>query len=93
MKDGFQWSSAATKAFEMLKGKMSSTPVLALTDFEQPFEIETDAASYGIGAVLQQNRHHIAFISKKLGPRWQKLFIYEKELLAIILRYKNGNNI
>ena len=42
---------------------MSSTLVLALPDFEQPFEIETDGANYGIGAVLQENRHPIAFIS------------------------------
>jgi len=83
-KDGFQWDTAATNAFEKLKEKMSSTPVLALPNFDQPFEIETDAASCGIGAVLQQNRHPIAFISKKLGPRWQRLSVYEKELLAIV---------
>jgi len=55
-----------------------------LPDFSLPFEIETDASSYGRGAVLEQNRHSIAFISKKLGPRWQNLSVYEKELLAII---------
>jgi len=83
-KDGFHWDSTATKAFEKLKEVMTSAPVLALPDFDQPFEIETDASSCGIGAVLQQNRHPIAFISKKLGPRWQKLSVYEKELLAIV---------
>jgi len=51
-KDGFQWSSEATEAFEILKRKMSSTPVLALLDFSLPFEIQTDALSYRIGAVL-----------------------------------------
>jgi len=58
--------------------------VLALPNFNKPFEIETDAASCGMGAVLQQDKHPIAFISKKLGPRWQKLSAYEKELLAIV---------
>ena len=83
-KDGFQWNQEATEAFENLKAKMSSTPVLALPNFDKPFEIETDAASCGIGAVLQQDKHPIAFINKKLGPRSQKLSVYEKELLAIV---------
>ena len=83
-KDGFHWTQEATEAFADLKTKMSTAPVLALPNFDKPFEIETDAASCGISAVLQQDRHLIAFISKKLGPRWQKLSVYEKELLAIV---------
>ena len=83
-KNSFQWSSEAIEAFEILKRKMSSTPVLALPNFSLLFEIETDASSYGIGAVLLQNRHPIAFISKKLGPRWQNLSVHEKKLPAII---------
>ena len=63
---------------------MTSAPVLALPDFEKQFIMETDASMYGIGAILQQGKHPIAFISKKLGPRWQNLSVYEKELLAIV---------
>ena len=80
-KDGFQWDNAATNAFSILKGKMSLSPVLALLDFEKPFEIESDAANSGIVDVIQQNRHLISFISKKLVPRRQ---IQEKKLLAIV---------
>ena len=58
--------------------------MLALPDFDEPFEVETDASSFEIGAPLQQGRRPVAFISKKLGPKWQKLSVYEKELLAII---------
>lgn len=46
--DRFEWSEAATKAFEALKMVMSTTPVLALLNFSQEFIIETDACEYGI---------------------------------------------
>lgn len=64
---------------------MTQAPVLALPDFNQEFVIETDASGYGIGAVLQQGAHHIAFLSKTLAPKHQSLSAYEKELLAVVL--------
>ncbi|XP_062104134.1 uncharacterized mitochondrial protein AtMg00860-like [Humulus lupulus] len=66
-KDSFQWSSEASQAFEKLKAAMTSTPVLQLPDFSQDFIVETDASNIGIGGVLMQNGHPIAFFSKKIG--------------------------
>lgn len=47
--------------------------------------VETDASDKGIGAILMQNGHPIAFLSRALGPRHQGLSTYEKESLAIML--------
>jgi len=33
--------------------------------------------------VRMQEGHPLAFLSNTLGPQWQKLFVYEKELLAV----------
>lgn len=63
---------------------MTTTPVLALPDFSQSFDLETDACSHGVGAVMQQGRA-IAYFSKALGPRFLSISIYEKELLAIVM--------
>jgi len=64
---------------------MSTTPVLALPDFQRTFEVETDASDIGIGAVLMQQGQPIAFLSKALGESHKHLSIYEKEFLALIM--------
>ena len=83
-KNQFQWSEEATLAFQQLKVAMTTTPVLALPDFSQPFVVETDASQTGIGAVLMQNHRPIAYISKALPLRKRGLSVYERELWALI---------
>lgn len=80
----FVWTTEIQASFEALKNASISAPVLALPNFSKPFVIDTDASDKGIGAVLQQDGHPIAFISKALGPRNQGLSVYEKECLAIL---------
>ncbi|KAL4278557.1 hypothetical protein GQ457_03G018690 [Hibiscus cannabinus] len=50
----FEWTDEAQAAMDNLKQCLSSTPVLSLPDFTQPFQVETDASGTGIGAVLTQ---------------------------------------
>ena len=50
----FQWGGKHQKAFDTLKENISIAPVLALPDLQRPFEIETDASDYAMGAVLMQ---------------------------------------
>ena len=64
---------------------MTTTPVLALLDFQAQFTVETDACIDGIGAVLMQNGQPIAYLSKALGEKHKQLSIYEKEFLALIM--------
>jgi hypothetical protein len=84
-KKGFVWTEQATAAFLKLKAAMTSTPVLALPDFSVPFTIETDTYDTSIGAVLMQRGHPIAYMSKALGMQNNKLSVYEKEFLAVIM--------
>lgn len=81
----FVWTSEHQAAFDALKLALTSAPVLALPDFSKTFVIEMDASEKGVGAVLMQDGHPLAFLSKSLGPRNQGLSTYEKECLAILL--------
>jgi hypothetical protein len=81
----FVWSSVHASAFAALKAALISAPVLALPDFSKTFQVHTDASDAGVGAVLTQDNHPIAFISKSLGPRTRGMSTYEKEYLAVLI--------
>lgn len=81
----FVWTPEAQEAFAALKTAMCTTPILTLPDLSKPFVLEIDACATGIGAVLSQEGHPVAFYSKTLGIANQKLSIYEKEFLAIMM--------
>ena len=55
--------------------------------------METDACGEGIGAVLMQSGQPIAYLSKALGEKHQKLSIYEKEFLALIMAVEKWKTI
>ncbi|XP_059064617.1 uncharacterized protein LOC131856731 [Cryptomeria japonica] len=74
----------AQKTFDKLKEVMSSCPVLAIPDFSLPFVVECDASGEGIGAILTQKGHPIAFESRKLNQLERGYSIYDKEMLAIM---------
>ena len=74
----FTWTDLAQKTFEEMKVIMSSCLVLALPDFSQPFVVECDTSGEGLGAVLMQNHHPIAFESRKLKNYERHYSIYDK---------------
>ncbi|KAA0043665.1 Transposon Ty3-G Gag-Pol polyprotein [Cucumis melo var. makuwa] len=84
-KGGFRWTDEATIAFDKLKSAMLTLSVLALPDFNQPFEIETNVSGFGIGAVLIQDKRPIAYYSYTLALRDRARPVYERELMAVVL--------
>lgn len=78
-KDQFSWSSKTQTSFDNLKVALTQTPLLALPDFSVPLSCKQS----GIGAVLLQHNHPIAYFSKKLSPRMSRAFTYVRELFAV----------
>ena len=81
----FQWGSDQQKAFETLKSIMAADCLNAYPDYNQPFEIYTDASEYQLGAAIIQNKRPIAYWSRCFHPTQMKYTTTEKDLLTIIL--------
>ncbi|RVW22706.1 Transposon Tf2-2 polyprotein [Vitis vinifera] len=72
------------QAFEDLKKAVTEEPVLALPDHTKVFEVHTDASDFAIGGVLMQERHPIAFESRKLNDAERRYTVQEKEMTVIV---------
>ena len=71
-KEKFVWGWSQQQAFDDLKQRLCSAPVLSLPNLQQPFEIETDASDYAVGAVLTQYGHPVAYHSETLSDTVRK---------------------
>ena len=85
------WLSHHQKAFQTLKSRLTSSPILRLPVLNEgkPFILRSDTSDIGIGAVLLQEfegegKLPIAYASKKLLPQERNYSVIEKECLAII---------
>ena len=84
-KVGFEWSEDATQVVNLLKTTMKEVHILSLLDFNEPFVLETEASRTGLGVVMSQRGHPIAFFSHALTGKAQYKSVYEKELMAIVM--------
>ena len=86
----WNWGDEQQEAFEELKRRFASHPVLRQWDFSRPTRVETDASGYACGATLEQWQdednawHPIAFLSEGMTETERNYDIYDRELMAIV---------
>ena len=83
------WGGRQQEAFEMLRKRITSEPMLKQPQLEQQFKVEVNASGYAIGAVLMQRdkkgkRHPVAYFSSTLNEAERNYDIYTLELYAIV---------
>ena len=83
------WSAAAQTAFETLKKKMVTGPVLQMPDLQKPFRVFTDACQFAAGATLEQkfgpDYKPVAYFSKKFSSAQRNYDTRDRECLGIVL--------
>jgi len=89
----WKWEPQHQKAFAMAKRVIAKETLLAYPNFNEPFQIHSDASHYQLGAVVSQEEKLIAFYSRKLNPVQTRYTTTERELLSIVETLKEYWNI
>ena len=84
----FIWSEKCESAFNELKRKLTSAPVLAVIDGSEGLTVYTDACREGLGAVLMQNGRVIAYAGRQLKTHEVNYATHDLELLAVVFALK-----
>ena len=84
----FTWTPEADAAFQRVKKRLSTAPIIHFADFTQPFVLVTDASEVGIGAVLLQKAGDkdciVAVASQTLTSVEQRWSATEREAYAVV---------
>nr|GEV48033.1 putative reverse transcriptase domain-containing protein [Tanacetum cinerariifolium] len=84
----FEWDDKQEAAFQLLKQKLCSAPLLALPEGSEGFIIYCDASNKGLGAVLMQREKVISYASRQLKIHEKNYTTHDLELGAVVFALK-----
>jgi ribonuclease HI len=80
----FEWTPRREAGFQELKKRLTMTPVLTMPNIEKPFLIYCNASGKGLGCVLMQDDHVVAYASRRLRKHEEKYPTHDMELAAVV---------
>ena len=84
----FGWDDLCEKAFQELKRRLTSAPILTVPEQEQRYTVYCDAFKDGLGCVLMHSERVIAYGSKQLKNHEQNYPTHDLKLVAIVFALK-----
>nr|GFC74579.1 putative reverse transcriptase domain-containing protein [Tanacetum cinerariifolium] len=84
----FEWGDKQEAAFQLLKQKLCSEPILALPKGSEDFIVYCDALNKGLGAVLMQREKVISYASRQLKIHEKNYMTHDLELGAVVFALK-----
>nr|GFA18071.1 putative reverse transcriptase domain-containing protein [Tanacetum cinerariifolium] len=84
----FEWGNKQEAAFQLLKQKLCSAPILALPEGSKDFIVYCDASNKGLGAVLMQREKVVSYASRKLKNHEKNYMTHDLELGAVVFALK-----
>nr|GFB42864.1 putative reverse transcriptase domain-containing protein [Tanacetum cinerariifolium] len=84
----FEWGNKQKVAFQLLKKKLCSAPILALPEGSEDFIVYYDASIKGLGAVLMQREKVISYVSRQLKIHEENYTTHDLELGAVVFTLK-----
>ena len=94
----FVWTEKCQEAFEELKRRFCTAPILEHFQPDRSTVLETDASDFALGCVLSQiaadkKLHPVAFHSRKFNSAEENYDIHDKEMLAIVTAFKEWEHL
>ncbi|XP_075499278.1 uncharacterized protein LOC142537666 [Primulina tabacum] len=95
----YVWTKDFQQAFQILKDKLTSVPVLALPEGSEDFVVYTDASKQGLGAVLMQcgkvkiEHQRRAWLLQSLNFQWKWEYITMDFVVGLPSTHKGFNSI
>jgi hypothetical protein len=80
----FEWTLACEASFQELKKRLTTAPILVMPDIEKSFSIYCDASNQGLGCVLMQDGHMVAYASRQLRMHEVHYLTHELELVVVL---------
>nr|GFC88257.1 putative reverse transcriptase domain-containing protein [Tanacetum cinerariifolium] len=84
----FEWGNKQEAAFQLLKQKLCSAPILALPEGCEDFIVYCDASNKRLGAVLMQREKVISYASRRLKIHEKNYTTHDLELGAVVFTLK-----
>ncbi|GJU24461.1 putative nucleotidyltransferase, ribonuclease H [Tanacetum coccineum] len=84
----FDWGEKEENAFQLIKQKLCSAPILALPEGSEDFVVYCDASHKGLGVVLMQQEKVIAYASRQLKVHEKNYTTHDLELGSVVFALK-----